>query len=412
LGWPLLVYASSGEITEEVIMSRLCARIAICVVLFSLLGGGIAAADDVGFSGFVGLGITYTPVPPTSFNIGADLVMAFDVSGFSFRSETGFDLAGFQSERVVFGIDLGAVRISEEILFDPYFGWNELSIDMAIAGVDIGVDLILADIGSVQTPTYSMGGVIKLSSAIVCGFSITSLTGFGAVDLVNILGGIEAPFSYELLYLFNHLDTLCTLPLDLDVTIVPDFYFEEELVRLEANFMGMIASNTTWFDYTGLSRLLFELGYRFEEPSLGFLASMGLDGSFVITDIVFLVDLQIDVVRCTSHTWFEENPLPAPVPVVFGGQGFAVSFELCGVLITTETGFDGSFLFAQQLIAIEATFDPVSFRSLTAFDATGFASQCIYADVALCGVKLYTKAEFDFSGIERVMFGFDFSFGP
>jgi hypothetical protein len=412
LGRTFLVYASSGEIMEEVIMPRLCARIAICVVLFSFLGGGIIAANDVGFSGFVGLGITYTPVPPTSFNIGADLVMAFDVSGFSFGSETGFDLTGFQSQRVILGVNLGAVEISEEILFDPYFGWNELSLDMAIAGVEIGVDLILADIGSVQTPAYSMGAVIELSSGIVCGFSITSLTGFGAIDLVNILGGIEAPFSYELLYLFNHLDTLCTLPLDLDVTIVPNFYFEEELVRLEADFMGMIVSNTTWFDYTGLSRMLFELGYRFEEPSLSFLASMGVDGAFVITDIAFIVDLQIDVVRFTSHTWFEDNPLPAPIPIVFGGQGFGVSFELCGVLITTETGFDGSLLFEQQLIAIEAMFDPVSFRSLTTFDATGFAGQCIYADVTFSGVTLYTKAEFDFSGIRLVTFGVDFSFGP
>ena len=392
-------------------MPRLCARIAICAVLVSLLGGGIAMADDVGFSGFVGLGITYTPVPPASFNIGADLVLAFDVSGFSFASETGFDLAGFQSQEVTLAVDLGAVQLSEGIRFDPYFSRNELSIDLAIAGVDIGVDFILADIGSVQTPTYSMGAVIELSSGIVCGFSITSLTGFGAIDLVNILGGVEAPFSYELLHLFNHLDTLCTLPLDLEVTIVPDFYFEEELVRLEADFMGLIASGTTRFDSMGLARMLFELGYRFEEPALSFLATMGLDGAFVITDIGFIVDLRIDVVRFTSHTWFVENPLPAPIPIAFGGQGFAVSFEICGVLITAETGFDGSLLFAHQLIAIEATFDPISFRSLTAFDAAGFDSQCIYADVTICGVKLYTKAEFDFSGISLVTFGFDFSFG-
>ncbi len=410
LGHRLLAYSSEGENTEEVIMPRLCARIAICVVLLSLVGG-IGLANGVGFTGFVGLGITYTPVPPTSFNIAADLKLAFDVSGFSFLSETGFDLIGFQSQRVALGIDLGAVRIGEEILFDPNFARNELGVDLSIAGVDLGVDFILADIGSVQTPTYSMGAVIELSSGIVCGFSITSLTGFGAIDLVNMLGGVEAPFSHQLLYLFNHLDTLCALPLDLDVTIVPDFYFEEEFVRLEADFMGLIASNTTWFDDAGLARLIFELGYRFEEPSLSFLARMGVDGSFVINDIGFIVDLQVDVVRFTSHTWFDENPAPGPIPIVFGGQGFAVSFELCGVHITTETAFDGSLWFTQQLIAIEATFDPVSFRSLTAFDATGFASQCLYADVTICGVTLYTKAEFDFSGINLATFGFDFSFG-
>jgi hypothetical protein len=144
---------------------------------------------------------------------------------------------------------------------------------------------------------------------------------------------------------------------------------------------------------------------------LGFLAAMGLNGSFVITDINFIVDLQIDVVRFTSHTWFEENPLSGPIPIVFGGQGFAASFELCGVLVTTETGFDGSLLFGQQLIGIEATFDPVSFRSLTTFNAAGFAGQCIYADVTICSARLYTQAEFDFSGIRLVTFGFDFSFG-
>jgi hypothetical protein len=408
---PDLAYASDGEIMEEVIMPRFCARIAICVVTLLLVGGGIGLADDVGFTGFVGLGITYTPVPPTSFNIAADLALAFEVSGFTFASETGFDLSGFQSERVTLAVDLGAVQISEEILFDPAFARNELGIDMAIAGVDVGVDFILADIGSVQTPSYSMGAVIELSSGIVCGFSITSLTGFGAIDLVNMLGGVEAPFSHDLLYLFDHLDALCALPLDLDVTIVPDFYFEEELVRLEADFMGLIASNTTWFDSMGLSKMLFELGYRFEEPALSFLARMGVDGAFAITEIGFIVDLQIDVVRITSHTWFEENPIPAPVPIVFAGQGFAVSFELCGVHVTTETDFDGSLLFTQQLIAIEATFDPVTFRSLTTFDGTGFTSQCLYADVTICGVKLYTKAEFDFSGISLATFGFDFTFG-
>jgi len=393
-------------------MPRLRAQIVICGLVLLFLGGSVAHAQDreLGFTGGVGLEITYTPVPPTSFNIGSKLALSFEVAGFSFVSETGFDLFGFQSERVTLGVDLGAVQIGEEIRFDPYFSWNELSIDLSIVGVEIGVDLILANIGGVQTPTYSMGSVLGLSSGIVCGFSITSLTGFGAVDLVNILGGIEAPFSYELLSLFHHVDTLCETSVDLDVTIVSGFYFEEELFRLEVDYMGMIASNTTWFDYTGLTKSLFELGYRFEEPSLRFLAAMALDGSFVITGLDFIIDLQIDVVRFTSHTWFVENSLPAPIPIIFGGQAFAVSFEICGVLFTTETIFDGSFFFAEQALAIEAWIDPVSLKSLTVFDTTGFASQCIYADVTLCGVVLYTQAEFDFTGIQEATFGFSITF--
>jgi hypothetical protein len=392
-------------------MSRTQLRWVALVVLVSLLGmGGGVAADDLGFSGRVGLEVTYAPIPPTSYNIGADLSLGFDVSGFSFTSATGFDLFGFQSEKVTLSVDLGAVQISEEIRFEPTFSWNELSVELGIVGVQFGVDWILANIGGLQTPSYSMGAVIELSSGIVSGFSIMSLTGFGAIDLVNVLGGVEAPFSHDLLSLFHYLDTLCTPPIELDVTIVDGFYFEEELVRLEVDFLGLIASSTTCFDFMGLSQMLFELGYRFEEPSLSFLTSMTIDGSFAITGISFILDLEIDVVRFTSHTIFAEATPPAPIPIIFGGQGFAVSFEISCIVITSETSFDGSFLFSQEIIAIDAVIDPVTFRSLTTFDAGGFAGEWVYAGVAFSGVELYTRAEFDNTGIQLVLFGFELSF--
>jgi len=391
-------------------MSRTRARTLLLTLALMMVVAGGALSNDLGFSGGVGLDIISTPVPPTSYNIGSDLDLSFSVPGFSFLSQTGFDLSGFQSQRVTIGVDLGAVQISEEILFNPYFGWNELSVDLAIVGVEIGMDWILADIGSPQTPEYSMGTVIQLGSGIVCGFSITSLTGFGAVDLVNILGGIEAPFTHELLCLFNHLAGLCTPDIRLDVSIVPNFYFEEQLVRLEVDYMGLLSSNTTWFDSTGLSRMLFELGYQLEEPAISFLTSFELDGSFAITGLEFIVDLQIDPVRFTSHTVFDEPPTPLIIPIVFTSQRFAVFFTICGVDISMQTDFDETFFFAQQLIAIEAEFEPVSFTSLTSFDATGFTGQCVYADVTFCGVVLFTKAEFDFTGIQEVVFGFDFTF--
>lgn len=392
-------------------MRRMSAQIVLWFVVLLFAAAVGATASEVGFSGSVGLDISYTPIPPASYNIGSDLTLAFSVSGFTFTSTTGFDLYGFQSEAVTLAVDLGAVQISEEIRFEPHFTWNELSVDLSIVGVQIGFDLILADIVGPQTPTYSMGAVLDLSSGIVCGFTITSLTGFGAENLVNLLGGIEAPFSYELLYLFNHLNGLCVEPIDLDVTIVSDFYFEEELFRLEVETMGLIASNTTWFDETGLTKLLFEMGYQFCEPTMAFMTSMSLDGGFAITGLDFIIDLQIDAVRFTSHTTFTQLLPLSIIPIVFDSQRFAVAFELCSVVITTATTFDSSFFFAEELIAIEAWIDPVTFRSLTTFDATGFASQCIYADVQFCGVILFTKAEFDFSGIQLVTVGFELAFG-
>ncbi len=53
----------------------------------------------------------------------------------------------------------------------------------------------------------------------------------------------------------------------------------------------------------------------------------------------------------------------------------------------------------------------MTFVSLTTFDATGFAGQCIYADVQFSGVILFTKAEFDFTGIDLVTIGFELALG-
>lgn len=393
-------------------MRRMYTRIGFCVLVLILTAGmGAVTASAVEFSGSVGLDIYYMPVLPVYHNIGSDLTLTFSISGFTFTSATGFDLAGFRSQIVTLDVDLGAVQISQETRFEPHFSWNELNVDLSIVGVEIGVDLILADIVGPQTPTYSIGSVLELSSSIVCGFMVTSLTGFGAQDLINVLGGIEAPFSHQMTYLFNHLNGLCTAPVALDVTIVPGFYFEESLFQMEVEMMSLIGSNTVWFDETGLAKLLFEMGFRFEEPSIGFLSSITLNGGFAITGMDFIVDMKVDVVRFTSHTSFAEAPLPIVVPIVFDSQGFAVSFELGSVLVTTATMFDSSFFFAEQLIAIEAWLDPVTFKSLTTFDATGFAGQCIYADVRFCGVVLFTRSEFDFTGIKRVTVGFELIFG-
>jgi len=286
---------------------------ALIALLFAV--SGVAAAGDLGFSADIGLEVTYAPVPPASYDITSDLTLGFAITGITLVSETQLNLAGFASEWLALGVDLGAVRMAEEIRFEPYFAWNDLSFDLSIVGLDIGMHWILADIGGPQTPSYSMGTVFKLASSIACGFSITSLTGFGAVDLVNLLGGIEAPFTYQLLCLFAHLDALCAGDADLDVTIIDGFYFEEELVRLEVDFQGMMASATTWFDAYGLATMLFELGYRLDGPSLGFLTTMTLDGTFGVVGAGLILDLKIESVRFTSSTTFAAPVVPTLIPI-------------------------------------------------------------------------------------------------
>ena len=399
-------------------MSRIYVYLTLLFLLTGLIAVG-AMADTpccdsnsgLGFSGSVGLEVTFTPVPPLSYNIESGLTLSLSVAGFTFASETVFDLSGFQSQEFSVDVSLGAVQIGDDLLFDPYFSWNDLSVTAQITGIDIGTDLILADIGSVQTPEYSMAAVLQLSSGSNCGFSITTLTGFGAVDLVNMLDGVTSPFSHDLLSLFYHAQYLFASAPSTKVTVVSGFYFEEELVRLQMDYMGLLSSSTTWFNWTGFSKETLEIGYRFGEPSLAFLAAFTIDDSFSLSDLDFILDLQIDPVRFTSRTSFAATVPPAIRPIAFSGQGFALSFALCDqVTVGSITLFDSTFMFSQQDLLIEATIDPVTLTSLTTFDATGFSGQWIEARVTFSGVSLYTKGAFDFSGIESVSFGFEFKF--
>jgi hypothetical protein len=308
-------------------------------------------------------------------------------------------------------VNLGNLQLGDEVVFDPRFSFNDLSISAQVVGIEISTNFILADIGSVQTPEYSMAAVIELSSGVTCGFSITAITGFGATDLINMLGGVEAPQSYDCLALFYHADSLFASGASPRVSVVSGFYFEQQLVRLGMDYMGLLATSTTWFEWQGFSKEVLEIGYHFEEPSLAFLAAFTIDDSFALSNLDFILDLEIMSVRFTSWTSFGESTPPSTLPIAFSGQGFALGFSVCeGVMVTSVTRFDDTFMFAQQDFAVEAFISPVSLASLTMFDSSGFAGQQVKAEITFSGVNLYTIASFNFTGIDYVTFGFSFKF--
>jgi hypothetical protein len=171
-----------------------------------------------------------------------------------------------------------------------------------------------------------------------------------------------------------------------------------------------MASSSTWLSWTGFDKGILELGYRFEEPRIALLTAVAFNSSFAISGLDFLFDLEISDVRFTSKTSFAEPTTPSIIPIVFSGQGFAVSFTLFDVVFTSETSFDGAFLFAEERLGIELTVDPVKFASLTAFDWMGFSGQWIRASVSFSGISLYTEGEFNYTGVVSVTFGFEFRF--
>ncbi len=396
-------------------MRRMNYRIIVVLFVLLLVGGTLAFGECANcgsdtFSGKVGVEFTFAPIPPTAYNLTTNISAALQIAGFSVSTQTAFDLSGFQSLGVDCSLNLGAFTIGNDILFNPRFNWNDFSVAGQIVGVELGLDLILADIGTVQTPTYSMGAVLTLKSGVVSGFSITSVTGFGATDLVNTLGGVSAPFTDKLLYLFNQLGSLSGPPPVWRVTIVPGFYFEQELVRFEVDTCGLLASSTTWLDTSGFAQEIAELGYQFTEPNIAFLTSVTVDHSFSLSGLDFILDIQIDPVRFTSETSFSAPTPPLPIPVVFSGQRFALSYVCKGFTAISETDFDGNFMFSQQLFGIEATIDPVTFTSYTSFDLTGFTGERITARVKFSGITLSTTVQFDFTGITSASFGFELAF--
>ncbi len=175
--------------------------------------------------------------------------------------------------------------------------------------------------------------------------------------------------------------------------------------------MGLLATSTTWFEWHGFSKEVLEIGYHFEEPSLAFLAAFTIDDSFALSNLDFVLDLEILPVRFTSWTSFGSNVPPSILPIAFSGQSFALGFSICEqVMVTSTTRFDATFMFAQQDLTIEAVISPVSLASLTRFSGAGFAGQWVKAEVTFSGISLYTVAAFDFTGIDYVTFGFNFKF--
>ncbi len=392
-------------------MRRACVQmiINVAILLWVVVGGG-AAGEGAGIAGNVRFQIAYIPVPPASYDIASDLGLAFAAGGFTFASATGFDVYGFQSQELRLALDLGVVTISEDLRFEPHFSWNEIRVGVSMTGIFIGVDLILADLVALPPPALSMGGVLGLSGQIGPDVTLTSLTGFGVEDLVHRLEGVEAPHRDRMLTPFHRLRDVCQDTARWDVTVVPGFLFEEQLVRLEAGSVGLIASNTTWLDDTGLDRMVWEVGYRFDDPSVAFLAVVDLRGWLTISALDFVLDLGLEGVRLTSHTAFVEVPPPSIAPIVYEGQQFAVSFSLCRVLVTSITVFDEAFFLSEQHVKMVVRAEPFMVMGLTSFDATGFSSQCLHVSTRLLGVALHGRVEFSFTGVLGAALGFSLGF--
>jgi len=391
------------------------ATVAVLLAAVSVVGWGEMDVDPAvvsipDFSGTVGFDVSLTPVPPLSYDIAAQLSLAAQIGWFSLVSETQFSLSGFQSERLILGVALGAVSLTERIDFDPAFSWNQLGVDMEFLGIVCGIDLILSDISTTPPAVYSMAGMLELRTSFDFGVSILSLTGFGATNLLASYHASATPHAADLLELLDHVDGLCVDVVPTDPTVVPNFYFEEQDLQLTFSSLGLLLSSTTEFTWTGISRQTVEFGFQFDDPQIALLLALALDIPLTVDEISLVVDLQVFPVRFTSHTTFAAPTPPAVLPVQFASQRFGLGIELLGALWTGSLDFDSTFLFEMLQLGIEAELGPAMITSLTAFDALGFHEQCLHAHVTFSGITLSTAVRFDLLGLIELMFGFSLTF--
>ncbi len=362
------------------------------------------------FNGTIAFDVSLTPVPPLSYDIAAQLSLAAQLGWFSLSSETQFSLSGFESQRLILGVALGAIVLTERIDFDPAFSWNQLAMDAEFLGIALGVDLILADISAAPPAVYSMAGILELTTSFDFGVSILSLTGFGATDLLESHLASATPLAANLLGLLDHVDGLCIDEETPNPTILSGFYFEEQDLQITFSSLGLLLSSTTEFSWTGISKQTIEFGFQFDDPQIAFLLALALDVPLAVDKIDLLVDLQVFPVRFTSHTVFAAPVPPAALPVQFEAQRFGLGVEFLGALWTTALDFDSTFLFERLQVGVEAELGPAMIVSLTAFDATGFEEQCLRANMTFSGIMLSTSVRFDMSGLVELMFGFALSF--
>jgi len=391
------------------------AAVALLLAAVSVVGWADIEADPAAFSmsnfsGMVALDVSLIPVPPLSYDIGAKLSLGVQLGWFSLASDTRFSLSGFESERLILGVALGAVTLTERIDFDPAFSWNQLGMDAEFLGIALGVDLILADISAMPPAVYSMAGILEFRTSFEFGVSILSLTGFGATDLLDSYQASATPLAVGLLELFDHVDHLCVDADEATPTILPGFYFEEQDLQFTFSSFGVLLSSTTEFTWMGLSRQTLELGFQFDDPQIALLLALALDIPLTVDELALVVDLQVFPVRFTSHTLFAAPVPPAVLPVQFQSQRFGLAIEFLGALWTAALDFDSTFLFEQLQLGIEAELGPAMITSLTALDAGGFKAQCLRAYVTFSGITLSTAVRFDMSGLVELMFGFALAF--
>ncbi len=188
------------------------------------------------------------------------------------------------------------------------------------------------------------------------------------------------------LILVENLGVLCEEPPDYTVGLVLDLTFALE--------SGYWLRSLTGFGVWDLYNLVDDdprtdisaaPGWLFEEELLG----MGFHSQcFLVDSWILFTDLGLSWARLGSaYRWSQPD-----------------------IEVGARLWWSGGWLFDTAELFVAGTIDPVTLRSTTVFDLTGFLMQRIYVDVTFSGITIYAESVFDFIGLLKQIVGIELRF--
>lgn len=294
------------------------------VLALALAGGTTAWAEPPTFTGSLGIEVTFTPVPPATFDVTSAITLALSLGRAEVVSRTELSLAGLTAAHLTMGINLDGIGLRSGMRFDPCFSkyWFEVRggcCPWELSGVFLVENLAAA----CAPPDFTIGIVLDLGLAWNPGFFARSLTGFGVTDLYHLIDLDPAT----------------------DLTAVPGLWFEEELIHIGFTSLCFLADSLVLLDPFGLA--WFELGaaYRYPDPE----AELGVR------------------IRLTGTLTLDWAKLSLGVRVVPVAVRLVTTFDLLG--------------FVAQEIEVEVLFSWIRIYSRTRFDFSGLIQTVVGVEI-------------------------------
>jgi len=299
-------------------------RRSICALAI-VLALGLPALSQ-GTAGFLGMEVVFTAGSPPTLSTAVSVGLFCGPA--KIESRTIFPVLptfGPLAEILTLEVNFAPVLFRTGLRFDPCFSRYWFELRGGCCPLELGGLFLVENLAPVcQTPSWTIGLVLDLGLKLDCCFALRSLTGFGVTDLYNLID--NNPYT--------------------DVTAVPWWFFEEQLIFMGFGNPAFSLESLVLFTPGGFSWWEFGVAYRFADPwaELGFRARVG---------------------------WFTLN-------------------------------------WAKLILGVRV--DPVLVRLTTTFDLWGFLAQEVWVELAFSWVRLYSGTEFNFSGLVRQVVGFEFRF--